>query len=135
MEERLYILRNALNDFSLTTRVDEDLIRDDVKNTFENESCNKEYVDNFRRCDEAKQNGLSTSSMFILKRPTFHKMCSESTLEDNKWTCKKLLGGGFCLRGFEPIFKETVCDGNVENPKCFDFECDEGNEAKISTRI
>ena len=129
MEERLYVLRSTLNHLSLTTRADEDLIEDGAKNTLENESCYKENVDNFRRCDEAKQNGLTTSSMFILRRPTYHKMCSESTSEDNKWTCKKLLGGGFSLRGFEPVSKQDDCNGNVENSKCFDFACDEGKES------
>ena len=84
----------------------------------------KENLNFLRVCDKLRKS--SSSKVYILPRATFDKTNSESEFEANDWTCKKLLGGGFMLRGFEPIHAEN------EERSIFRFDVNSGKILKIN---
>ena len=56
-----------------------------------------------------------------------NKVINISLTKENNWTCKKLLGGGYLFRGFEPMPNGIECNGIINKRVLFKFDGDEGN--------
>ena len=71
------------------------------------------------------ENHLNLSRMyaFHLTRPTL----DSSEASRNEWRCMKLLGGGFLLKGFVPIFKSSDEDRSKQEASSLcKVNCNEG---------
>lgn len=112
MEEQSCVLSNILDAFSVSSKANENLITDkligSVDRNGENShksSWDDEKFEFLHNCDKLRNSSLSR--LYIVPRANFDKTSSELESESNDWNCKKLLGGGFMLRGFEPIPAEN----------------------------
>ena len=132
MEDQSYVLSYILDAFSVSSKANETLIADKLsigavdrngENSHES-SCAEEKFEFLRVCDKLRSSSLS--KVYILPRATFDKTNSESESEANDWICKKLLGGGFMLRGFEPIHAEN------EERSIFRFDVNTGEFYKLT---
>ena len=135
MEDQSYVLRNILDAFSVSLKANENLIADQLvigsldrigENSHES-SCDEEKFESLQICDKLRDSSLS--KVYIVPRATFDKANSESKSETHHWTCKKLLGGGFMFRSFEPIYAEN------EERSVFRFDADTGKVLQINYNI
>ena len=135
MEDQSYVLSYILDAFSVSSKANETLIADKlsigaVDRNGENShevSCAEEKFEFLRICDKLRNS--SSSKVYILPRATFDTTTSESESETHDWTCKKLLGGGFMFRSFEPIYAEN------EERSVFRFDADTGKVLQINYNI
>ena len=132
MEDQSYALSNILDAFSISSKVNKNSIADKVligsidrKGEYSHESSCDEEKSEFLHNGERPRNSL-LSKVYILPRATFDKTTSESESEANDWTCKKLLGGGFMLRGFVPLHAEN------EERSIFKFDSNTGKILQIN---
>ena len=135
MEDQSYLLSYILDAFSVSSKANETLIADKLsicsddrngENSHES-LCDEEKFELLHICDKLRNSSLS--KVYILPRATFDKTTSESESEANDWTCKKLLGGGFMLRGFVPLHAEN------EERSIFKFDANTGKILQIDYNI
>ena len=132
MENQSYILSSILDAFSVPSKANETLIADKLSVCSDDTNgedsheilCDEEKFELLHICDKLRSSSLS--KVYILPRATFDQTSSESESEANYWTCKKLLGGGFMLRGFEPIHAEN------EETSIFKFDDNKGKILQIN---
>ena len=86
----------------------------------------EEKITSLYNNNEIKQLDASAFNRFILNTPIFNTMGGESVSEEDNWTCKKLLGGGYLFRGFKQICDGSEVNGTIKKRTLSNFQCVEG---------